>query len=232
VNLPLAPHAQWLLLAVTAVLAAVALGGVAVPLLHRLLARRLAAGDRVRLGGGLGGDTAWLAGQPACTGTCVAFIPGLEGVQQPAAVVELDAPLRVDGVEGRWAVLQLRRRDAFWSRRTVVQVELCEARPEPKPWRERSPGRWVESAATCERVARALASAVSSVPAPTAKPQGAEVRVTAPAPKAEAAAPKAEVAAPKAEVVAKKAEAAPKAPVKAGPRPTGKHASKPPRARA
>jgi hypothetical protein len=120
----------------------------------------LRQGDRVRVFDGYDMQPAWLASDDnGYIGSVVAFVPGQN--KEPAAVVELDDPLVLPlgagdaqgPIAGRVLVLELGHKGSSWA--TVaprVHVELCEERPEPRPWQERTRGHWVESHATLERL--------------------------------------------------------------------------------
>ena len=108
----------------------------------------LLAGDRVRLSGGYDMEPDWLQGKGHYLGTVLHFIPGQNN--NLAAVIELDHTIRVDGVSGRILVLELRYVGAQWSDKNVVHIELCDFKPEAKPWKVRQQGKWVESHATCD----------------------------------------------------------------------------------
>lgn len=108
-------------------------------------------GDRVKLSGGYDMEPRWLGGAEYLLGSVHTFIPGQNS--EPAAVVVLDAPIRVDGVEGRTVVLELRYVGQTWADSGTVHVELCDFEPEAVRWQDRRQGRWVESHATYERVA-------------------------------------------------------------------------------
>lgn len=110
----------------------------------------LQLGDRVRLSGGYDMEPAWLSGLPFILGTVTSFIPGQN--ISPAAVIELDAPIKVGGITGSTLVLELRCKGAAWALTETVHVELCDFSPEPKRWQERRRGKWVESHATYRRI--------------------------------------------------------------------------------
>src|SRR5215468_947250 len=110
----------------------------------------LLVGDRVRLSGGYDMEPNWLQGKRNYLGTVSAFIPSQSDA--PAAVIELDQVISVDGVSGRILVLQLRFVGAQWNDKNVVHVELCDFYPEAKPWQVRRRGKWVESHASCDMV--------------------------------------------------------------------------------
>lgn len=112
----------------------------------------LSVGDRVRLSGGYDMGPNWLQGKGHYLGTVLDFIPGQNN--RPAAVIELDHAIRVDGVSGRILVLELRYVGAQWSDKNIVHVELCDFYPVPKPWQSRRQGKWVESHASCDTVPR------------------------------------------------------------------------------
>lgn len=109
----------------------------------------LAVGDRLCLSGGYDYEPRWLPYGQNYLGTIVAFIPGQNA--EPAAVVKLDTPITVDQVTGEILVLELRYTGATWQETETVHVELCSFAPEPKPWRHREQGKWVESHATYHR---------------------------------------------------------------------------------
>ena len=106
----------------------------------------LAIGDRVRLGGGYEPDPAWLSGRTSVLGTVSQFIPGQNGSR--AVVVQLDEPISGESLSGSTVVLQLRYVDAKWEPTETVHVELCDFTPEPKVWKNRRQGEWIESHAT------------------------------------------------------------------------------------
>jgi hypothetical protein len=121
--------------------------------------RTLQVGDRIWVGGGYDYEPAWMAaagGDFGYRGTVVQFIPGQN--LQPAPVVELDEEIVLpDGagalpgreVRGRFLVLELGHTGTGWATpRPRIHVELCDFRPELKPWEERRQGAWVESHAT------------------------------------------------------------------------------------
>lgn len=91
-------------------------------------------------------DPTWLCGRDAYTGTCISFIKGQN--ERPAAVIELDEPITVDGTTGKIVVLELRYVGARWVKRETVHVELCDFMPEDKSWKDRKRGKWVESHAS------------------------------------------------------------------------------------
>ena len=115
---------------------------------------RLDVGDRIRVFGGYEMQPEWLAGAPeGYVGTVIEFLPG-QG-EQAAPLVELDVEadipqLRDLGrVRGRYLVLELGHAGADWSTtRPRTHVELCDFRPEARPWKDRRQGAWVESHAT------------------------------------------------------------------------------------
>jgi len=113
-------------------------------------ATSLNAGDRVRVSGGYNFEPAWLAGRSSVVGTVATFIPGQN--EKPAAVVTLDKPVTAEGVTGDTLVLELRYAGASWGPTETVHVELCDYTPEPKGWKDRQQGKWVESHATYERL--------------------------------------------------------------------------------
>jgi len=116
--------------------------------------QRLDVDDRLRVFGGYDMDPAWLAPAPnGYVGAVIGFLPGHN--EQPAALVELDEEavipeLRDLGpVRGRYLVLELGHEGSDWSTpRPRTHVELCDFRPEAKPWKDRRQGAWVESHAT------------------------------------------------------------------------------------
>ena len=110
----------------------------------------LQVGDRVRLAGGYDQEPRWLSGKPFVEGVVAGFISG-QG-SKPAAVIRLDAPLRVQAMSGKTLILELRYADAKWAWTETVHVELCDFSPEPKRWQERRQGQWVESHATYHRI--------------------------------------------------------------------------------
>jgi hypothetical protein len=67
-------------------------------------------------------------------------------------VVELDAPITVEGVAGKVLVLELRYSGAIWKKTETVHVELCPFVPESLPWQAREQGTWIESHATYNRI--------------------------------------------------------------------------------
>ena len=107
----------------------------------------LHVGDRVRLSGGYDMEPNWLRGQSFYLGILTDFIPGQNDT--PAAVVDLDEPITIDELTGNILVLELRYVGAEWRTRATVHVELCDFIPEPKSWKYRRQGKWVESHATC-----------------------------------------------------------------------------------
>lgn len=110
----------------------------------------LQAGDRMRLSGGYSFEPAWLAGEASVEGMVAEFIPGQNN--RPAAVIKLDAPITAEGITGDVLVLELRYADATWEAKGVIHVELCDFPPEPRRWRDRRQGKWVESHATYNRL--------------------------------------------------------------------------------
>jgi hypothetical protein len=113
--------------------------------------RALHVGDRVRLSGGYDMEPNWLHGQSSYLGILTGFIPGQSDT--PAAVVKLDESITVIELTGNILVLELRYVGAEWRTRATVHVELCDFIPEPKSWKYRRQGKWVESHATCMLVA-------------------------------------------------------------------------------
>jgi len=110
----------------------------------------LQTGERVRLSGGYNFEPEWLSGKPCVDGSIVEFIPGQN--ESPAVVVKLDKPIRSEGLTGDLLVLELRYVGATWEPRGTVHVELCDFSPEPRAWKERRKGKWVESHATYQRL--------------------------------------------------------------------------------
>jgi len=112
----------------------------------------LVPGDRIRLSGGYDMEPEWLGGHDAVMGSLAAFIPGQN--REPAALVQLDHPLEVQGITGERIVLELRYVGATWTDEGVVHVELCDFEPEAKTWSARRQGKWVESHATYTKLGR------------------------------------------------------------------------------
>lgn len=112
--------------------------------------KQLVAGDQVELSGGYDPEPAWLGGKSVYTGVVSQFIPGQNST--PAAVVQLDTPITVEGTTGDIVVLELRFEGAMWSETETVHVELCDFVPDKKAWQQRRRGKWVESHATYKRV--------------------------------------------------------------------------------
>jgi hypothetical protein len=84
------------------------------------------------------------------------MVPGQDA--EPAVLVRLDEPIEVDGVTGRYLVMELRYVGATWNvSSTTAHVELCDFVPEPKPWKDRRQGKWVESHSTIELEEHAVA---------------------------------------------------------------------------
>ena len=106
----------------------------------------LTIGDRLQLGGGYEPNSAWLSGRASVLGTVTQFIPGQNGSR--AVVVQLDEPISGESLSGSTVVLQLRYADAKWEPTETVHVELCDFTPEPKVWKDRRQGEWIESHAT------------------------------------------------------------------------------------
>lgn len=90
----------------------------------------------------------WLCGRNEHIGTVIRFMPGQN--EDPAAVIKLDSPITVEGTTGDIIILELRYVGAKWKDRETVHIELCDFEPEPKPWKERKQGKWVESHASYE----------------------------------------------------------------------------------
>ena len=101
--------------------------------------------DRIWLSGGYD-EAKWLSGTPGYFGTVHSYIPGQN--ETPAAVIKLDQKITVEDVTGDILVLELRWEGAKWGEQGVVHIELCDFIPEPKSWRERKQGKWVESHAS------------------------------------------------------------------------------------
>jgi hypothetical protein len=113
---------------------------------------QLSVGDRVVLSDGYDFEPPWLQGNPpSSAGSIISFISGQNDT--PAAVVRLDQPITVNNVTGDILVLELRFAGATWSSHNIVHIELCDFTPEPKAWKDRRQGLWVESSATCNYVA-------------------------------------------------------------------------------
>lgn len=113
-------------------------------------------GDRVFLSGGYDMEPRWLCGRSGHCGVIERMIPGQN--TQPAALVKLDQPIEVDGITGRYLVMELRFVDATWMvSSATAHVELCDFVPESKPWKDRRQGKWVESHSTIELEAHAVA---------------------------------------------------------------------------
>ena len=92
----------------------------------------------------------WLCGKDEHLGTLVRFMPGQN--QEGAAVVRLDAAITVDGITGDILVLELRYVGAHWTKHDIVHLELCDFDPEPKPWKDRKQGKWIESHASYDLI--------------------------------------------------------------------------------
>jgi len=113
-------------------------------------------GERVFLSGGYDMDPPWLCGRRGHRGTIERFVPGQNA--EPALLVKLDEPIEVDGCRGYLVVMELRYDGATWDgQEATTHVELCDFIPELKPWKERRQGKWVESHATIETEAHAVA---------------------------------------------------------------------------
>jgi hypothetical protein len=110
---------------------------------------KLKTGNRIQLSGGYDMDPPWRCGKDHYMGTVVSFIPGQN--TEPAAVVELDTPITVEGITGKIVVLELRYVGAKWSGHGTVHIELCDFVPEPKSWSQRRQGKWVESHASYQQ---------------------------------------------------------------------------------
>ncbi len=110
----------------------------------------LTIGDRLQLSGGYEPNPTWLSGRALVLGTVTQFIPGQNG--SPAVVVHLDETISSENLSGSTVVLQLRYVDAKWEPTEIVHVELCDFTPEPKAWKDRRQGEWIESHATYQLV--------------------------------------------------------------------------------
>jgi hypothetical protein len=108
----------------------------------------LKVGDRVRLSGGYDMIPRWLCGKDEHIGTVTRFMPGQN--QDLAAVVKLDSPITVEATTGDVVILELRYVGAKWKEKETVHIELCDFDPEPKSWKDRKQGKWVESHASYE----------------------------------------------------------------------------------
>ena len=118
--------------------------------------RTMNEGDRVFLSGGYDMEPLWLCGRRGHRGVIERMIPGQN--DQPAALVKLDEPIEVDGVTGRYLVMELRYVGAAWNvPSATAHVELCDFVPEAKPWKNRRQGKWVESHSTIELETHAVA---------------------------------------------------------------------------
>jgi hypothetical protein len=113
---------------------------------------RLQTGDRLQLSGGYDFEPAWLSGRASVEGTVAEFIPGQN--ETPAAVLKLYEPITTEGVTGDVLVLELRYVGATWEGTGTVHIELCDFAPGPKRWQDRRHGKWVESHASYQRLAR------------------------------------------------------------------------------
>ena len=98
------------------------------------------------LSGGYDHEPMWLQGGEGYAGEVAGFIPGQNA--EPAAVVRLDSPLRLNESQGQYLVLELRHEDARWLSTGIVHVELCSFLPESVRWQDREKGVWVEGAAS------------------------------------------------------------------------------------
>ena len=114
-------------------------------------------GNRMIVTGGYDFEPAWPTNRTGgCAGAVVDFIPVHN--ELPAAVVAPDDELvPPDGagtaigteVRGWYLILELGRKGTDWATpEPRVHVELCRTRPEPKTWKDRAQGAWVESHAT------------------------------------------------------------------------------------
>jgi hypothetical protein len=108
----------------------------------------LKEGDEVVVSGGYDPSPEWLNGESGYSGELIRFIPGQN--EQPAAVIHTHNPVEVQGVRGRYLVLELRYTGASWQSGQVVHIELCDFEPPAIRWQERRQGAWVESHATIE----------------------------------------------------------------------------------
>ncbi len=118
------------------------------PRVTRRFRRPLNVGDRVRIRGGYEDPPEWLQGRGAITGRVVALIPESDG--RSAAEVALDSPLSASQTSYTAALLRLRYKDARWTHRGVVHVELWAASPS-EAGRDPAaavPHEWVESHAS------------------------------------------------------------------------------------
>ena len=80
----------------------------------------------------------------------MSFIPGQN--KKPAVVAKLDHPITVENITGDIVVLELRYEGANWGKKhETVHVELCNFDPEPKEWKDRKQGLWVESHASFDK---------------------------------------------------------------------------------
>jgi hypothetical protein len=118
---------------------------------------RLEVGDRVVVYGGYDPEPEWLVANPAgYPGRVVEFLPGQNA--NPAPLIELDDQLVLPA--GAGPCEERRFGDCSSSSSSLIEeptglrrllaftVELCDFRPEPKPWPDRRQGAWVESHAT------------------------------------------------------------------------------------
>lgn len=112
--------------------------------------QNLSVGDRLRLSGGYEIDPPWLHGQQHRTATVTRFIPGQNDA--PAVVAHLDSPITSDQLTAHIVVLELRYEGASWGEENTVHIELCDFEPEPKTWKDRRQGKWIEAHPTCKRL--------------------------------------------------------------------------------
>jgi len=110
----------------------------------------LKEGDRIQIGGGYDMEPEWLGGRQHYYGTVKGFIPGQN--ETPAAVIELDEDASFDDVVGKYIILELRYVGSQWNEKETVHVELCDFKPEDKPWQVRKRGQWVESHASYKKI--------------------------------------------------------------------------------
>lgn len=117
------------------------------------LGRPLTIGQRVRIFGGYDMNPAWLKEDPdGYEGVVTEFIPGRK--ELPAAVIDLDIPLRAGGIDGSIVVLEQASEGVAWGQTSPrIHVELCDFQPAPTRWQDRRRGAWIESHATFEVVA-------------------------------------------------------------------------------
>jgi len=111
---------------------------------------KLNIGDRIQIGGGYDMNPLWLGDRQHYSGTVRKFIPGQS--ESPAAVIELDESISVEGVTGNILILELRYAGATWKETETVHVELCDFVPDTRTWQDRRQGKWVESHATYKQL--------------------------------------------------------------------------------